>query len=188
MKLPILTRLWKDPVWSKVISTLIVALILAAFAYFKGWWPNISKALYQSSLWTVAKTPISNWLLILLSLFALGFVLCIVAIVILRSGKAIPDFLSYQTDIFYEIRWRWTYVGGKIDRLVSFCPICDYQLIPKEAGAYAAAPRTLYECEDEDCRSFAKVIDLPQEEIENRILRSIQKKLRTQIDSTTQKQ
>jgi hypothetical protein len=87
----------------------------------------------------------------------------------------------YTADTFFEIKWRWKYLGGQIDELVSFCPKCDYQIYPKRSGGFHAAPGFIYECED--CRSFAQVFDQPPEEIENKILRMIQKKLRAQMSA-----
>jgi hypothetical protein len=176
MKMPVVSKLWKDPVWSKVIA----GLILVALAYFSGWWwPHISGAFLQGVLWILAKTQVPNWLLILLSILALGFVGCVILITMMLRDKQTADWLSYSTDTFFEMKWRWTYVGGHIDKLAPFCPQCDLQIIPKRTG-YRAASQVLYECED--CNSFARVIDLPQDEMEARIHRLIQKKLRAHHD------
>jgi hypothetical protein len=176
MKVPAVLKLWKDPVWSKVIA----GLILAALVYFfRGWWPHASRGFLQAVLWTVAKTQVPNWLLIVLSILALGFVGCVILITMMVRDKPTVDFLSFTTDTFFEMKWRWVYEGRHIENLVPFCPKCDFQIIPKRTG-HRAASQVLYECDD--CSSFVHVIDLPPEEIEDRIIRLIQKKLRAHHD------
>ena len=96
MMMPLLSELWKDPVWSKVISGLILAGFGSLLFYFKGWWPRIYDALRQAIAWPVAKTRVPNWLSIALSILALGFVRRFI-VMRLRSKPA-PDFLSYTTD------------------------------------------------------------------------------------------
>jgi hypothetical protein len=63
-------NLWSDPVWSKVIATVIVS-VPGVFVYFAGWWPAIVQAGRNS-------TAVPNWLLA-----ALG--LCIVACMVLST-------------------------------------------------------------------------------------------------------
>ena len=93
LKVPIVSKLWKDPVWSAVIAALVVAVL----TYFTGWWPNISRALLQGIHWTLAKTQVPNWLLIILSVLAIGLVGCIVLIAVMARTKATSNFLSYTT-------------------------------------------------------------------------------------------
>jgi hypothetical protein len=38
---------------------------------------------------------------------------------------------NYTEDDFFGLRWRWDIRSGEIKNLNSFCPACDYQILPK---------------------------------------------------------
>lgn len=56
-------KIWKDPVWSMVIATGILALIGAIATYFLGAWPTIKS--FSVSIWGFisSSTATPNWLL-----------------------------------------------------------------------------------------------------------------------------
>lgn len=84
----------------------------------------------------------------------------------------------YTTDEFFGIRWRWRYGNdGGVYGLVSFCPACDYQVYAADASAYIVAPHISYRCED--CDRTLGEFEGTSEELENRVIRAIQKKIRT---------
>jgi hypothetical protein len=172
-----ISKIWRDPVWATVIGGLIIAVLLA---FFKSWWPHITSASIRGILWAMGKTAIPNWLLILLSVCALAWVMVLVAAMSSRRSEYRPvtPCFNYYEDSFFELKWRWTYGHNwRIEKLFPFCPRCDYQIIPQELG-YGTQ---LYQCED--C-GFQKRLDMLQSEIEGRVIRSIQKKLRGAPDQS----
>jgi hypothetical protein len=181
MKKPLISKLWHDPVWSKVIAAALLLIVGAAWSYFQGLWPAIGALVAHAALWTQKRTPIPNWLLVLLSISA---VVTIAAGSFILWTAIFPEeddrgWRSYTEDEFFGIRWRWRYGhdGGVYD-LHSFCPVCDYQVYAANASAFRAVPRIAYRCEDCGGRTLAEFDGVP-DELENRVIRSIQKKLRT---------
>lgn|SRR3990172_993287 len=173
-------KVWSDPVWSKVIAGAILTGLASLVAYLAGWWPNIVSFVSEIGSLGASSTRVPNWLLALLIL-AGTVVLVLVGVTLwalLFSRDAPPSFRSYTEDVVFGIRWRWRYdTGGVIYNLVSFCPKCDYQIFPRNVAAFQPVDRLQYKCED--CGAVVREFEIAFEEIESRVMRHIQKNLRT---------
>jgi hypothetical protein len=139
----ILKKYWHDPVWSKVIAVAIVGLAGIAWASYRHWWSMIWLRITDVHAYMVSTTPVRHWVFGLLVLIAALFVMMVIGITvsthqpeknpfgnIVPVAVARPEWLSYTTDYFYELRWRWKYRDGDIKDLNAFCPRCDYQMVP----------------------------------------------------------
>lgn len=180
MKKSLISRLWHDPVWSKVIAAAVLIAAGAVGSYFQGFWPTIGAAVTRVVLWIQESTLVPNWLLIILSICTVATLIVggvmLWAIIFPEAGGR--GWRAYTTDEFFSIRWRWHYGSdGGVYGLHSFCPACDYQVYAANASAFRAVPRIIYRCED--CGWTLKEFEGTPEELENRVIRAIQKKLRT---------
>lgn len=99
----------------EIRNSVIAGVILLATPFlFKGF-----------RLLFLGKVEISFWLLILLSLCSV--ILFIIILFRIRS----PKWVSYTTDMFDGMTWRWTYIG--FDYVISppypYCPDDDTKLV-----------------------------------------------------------
>ncbi len=175
-----ISKLWHDPVWSKVIAAAVLVLAGIIWSYFQWFWPSIGAAASNTAKWMLNRTPTPNFLLIILS--ACTLVLLVFGAIILWAiiFPAAHDvgWQSYTMDKFFGIRWRWTYGSdGAVIGLYSLCPVCDYQVFPVNVSSFRVAPRIAFQCEDcgRDLGQFEGI----SKELENRVIRGIHKKLRT---------
>lgn len=172
----VLRRIWADPVWSKVISTVIIAVPGSA-ALWAGWttfltWINACIAFLGNA------TAVPNWLLaigVILSLIALGSGFLLAAIAL--RGAVNPSPNTYRRDYFIGMVWRWRYgIDNRVYDIVPFCPHCDFQIIPRRANAYQAVDCLVFECEH--CGRFNTTINESWDDIERQVERRIHLKLR----------
>jgi hypothetical protein len=130
-------KLWHDPVWSKVIAAVIVAVPASVATYLLDWWPAIGRFAAQSYAFIFGSTNTPNWILLLLIVLAVPTGLLSGAIVwqaVFPQKSAGPSWLNYTTDMFYGLRWRWKFLnGGEIYDTFIFCPHCDYQVIAHQS-------------------------------------------------------
>lgn len=142
-----LTRIWKDPVWASVIA----AGMTAFASYLAGWWPAVAQAAKDVWIFFVAASPAPHWVICLLVLLALPTV--VVGILlgwqsVRPSPASRPDWYGYTEDTFFGLRWRWSYSSiGRIQRLNTFCPHCDYQVFWQDASSYSAVERISFKCD-----------------------------------------
>lgn len=176
-----IAKIWKDPVWSKVIATVIIATAGVAITYFGGLFPKVKGIFLNVWNFFVTKTLIYNWLIIIL---IIPFIILLIAFIshIINTAKGKGKFLSfrdYTSDNFDTLKWIWKYGSeGYIFDVVSLCPRCDYQIMPRFASAYRAAPRYEFKCDE--CGYNGGVFDGDYEEYEQKIKLKIQKNLRTE--------
>lgn len=173
----VLKKIWNDPVWSKVIAAGIVAAGGLFSTYRLNWWPGwITRRL--ASLWAYLLSPstVPHWLLVLLGLVGIPIiVLATVLVWIAVFPKATaPNWTSYTTDLFDGLRWRWRYANGCVDRLLSFCPHCDFQVYPDNTSPFAVIIN--FHCES--CGRNLGTCEGPDNRLNSRVTRLIQQKLR----------
>lgn len=174
-----LAKLWKDPVWAAVISTAIVAAGGAIGTYLLDFWPIIGAWLKSVAAYAVAPSQLPNWAIWLLGAVALPTLLVTLAIIwqAIRGSTEPDPRLQYVDDVILGLRWRWKYVsGGSLSDVHSFCPHCDFQVFPLNASAYNAVDRIAFRCDS--CGSDLAEFDESYDEIESKIRRFIQQKLR----------
>ena len=170
----------EHPIWSKVIASVITAGVLYFASLIPGFYLAIWSGIKYSGAWLIATIPIPYWLLILL-FFAAVIVIGKVALRLFTSPGALKTEYDYTQDQFWDIVWRWRYNRNDICQVVSFCPKCDMQIYPeREYGdmIYNKPDGSRFTCDH--CGQFNKVVPIHPNNIENSVVRKIQRKLRTE--------
>ncbi len=172
-----LTKLWKDPVWSKVIATGIIALIAVIATYILDLWPDIQSII--KILWDLitssTKTP--NWLLALMAAPCILFASDLISKFKYKESESL-SFTDYTEDEFDGLLWLWNYNDEKIVHLHSICPKCSYQIIPKSKPNYQRGG-SIYRYSCDDCGYASNSLSIEPHELEHNIRLKIQKNLRT---------
>jgi len=190
-------RFWSDPVWSKVISVGIVALLTwIGGALFKWWsWAGVFETVqgWGRGLWAFLMAPaaISHWLLGILILMAVIFILILFSVWVSAARtssqeasttapqiQSHPPWLSYTSDVFYNLRWRWAYTPTfAVDQssLAIFCTHCDYQLIGESHLPSDYTQQITFRCRS--CGRAVHVQEAPAQ-LEGIVLRLIHQKIR----------
>lgn len=173
-------KLWHDPVWSKVIAGVILALGATVAAYFLDWWPSIRVAIRNSIAFAFDSTLTSNWLLLLLVLLALPTLILIGAIAwqsVSPSKARSPTWQNYTTDIYFGLRWRWTYgTKGQIYDANTLCPHCDFQVYAKDVSTYRVIDHIAFHCDS--CGRHLGEFNESFNSLEDKVKRLVQQKLR----------
>lgn len=127
--LDLIKKVWKDPVWSKVISAGILALFVWLGYQFD--FIRNDKTIFFEFFQQEVKIQV--WIVFLILI--INIVLLFLSVrYILTLYKVDEDdlFHSYCYDKILGLTWRWDY--STIDQIInlhSFCPNCDFQLIKK---------------------------------------------------------
>jgi hypothetical protein len=175
-----ITGVWNDPVWSKVIASLIILLCGVILSFFKGWWPIIGQFTGVILSWFRNYSTIANWVFVLFIFCAIVVIglLVIITWAIFSKNNTEQNWRSYTTDEFFGIRWRWHLnANGAVDGIHSFCPGCDFQVFPRNVSYFGtSAPRIAFKCDD--CGRNIGEFEIPYEEMESRVERLIQKSIR----------
>lgn len=174
-------KLWNDPVWSKVIAGVILAAGATIGAYFLNWWPNIGRFIKKGYELAFLSTNVPNWLLGLMSILSLPVILIAAALIWEKihpkETKKGPEWLSYRSDIYFNLRWRWNYFeDGNIFDLHTFCPHCDFQVFPHNASSFRMIDRIGFRCDS--CGRNLGEMDESPDSLQNKVKRFIQQKLR----------
>jgi hypothetical protein len=172
----LICKVWADPVWSKVISAGIIATFIWLAPHV--FWAVLWGWLVRTFEFFDASTEVSNWLLGILVL-GCGATLVGLSLLIVSVFREQPDPLrDYHTDCFLSMIWRWKYASSaEIYDLIPFCPNCDFQIVPRFAGAYRIVERYSFHCED--CRLFTLERDEYFDDTLLIVKRSIHKKIRS---------
>jgi hypothetical protein len=169
----IVRNLWKDPVWSKVISSGLLVLIgwlTYQFEFVKGYIDFIL-IFFSRSL------EIPLWVICALIVVLSGFGFRIISRWITSNSEI--SFYSYNTDILYGLVWRRDYTSiDQIMNLHSFCPQCDYQLKPQynSTGFRPFDFFYSYDCDECSFKLNSRIEKI--EEFEERVIKKIQQKIR----------
>jgi hypothetical protein len=183
----LLKVIWKDAVWSKVISSAIIgagAALLTAITYLN-LWAKISDLLGSAqnvliNFWTFVflQTSIPNWLFGALILNLVLTIIRFAKIIVFSKDQVTPTTLTeldYTEDQFYQITWRWKYNSNRLPELSPFCSHCDYRVFPKLHGTYNES--ILFYCEN--CFSNLQRFEKSYEQIERDVILKIDYNLRT---------
>jgi hypothetical protein len=173
----------KHPIRNSVIASLITAAVTGLLlAIIPGGWPwvveRVGDGYCATAKWLRAPIEIPAWMLILLVLVACGVLAVgiIVVVAILRGSPAEPPKVTEGE--FFGIKWRWGYGPGGIERMATFCPVCDLQVHPKDGSQYRAIDSTVFRCDDGHWES--ELFDCSYEDLEDRVRRKIQQRLRSE--------
>jgi hypothetical protein len=172
MRGAVFSKVWNDPVWSKVISGVILAIGATGITYFLNWWPTIGNFFACSYAYIHASTTVPRWFILLVGLLALPTAIFLPALLWRTLFPLQASWKSYRSDLFFGIRWRWNYFGsGEIYDVHTFCPRCDFQLYAKDS--YRSI---VFFCES--CDQHLGAFDETYDSLENKTKRFIQQKLR----------
>jgi hypothetical protein len=174
-------KIWKDPVWSKVIATGIITVIASLYLYWQYGWLIIKNEAQNAYNFILSSTATPNWLLAIMAIPALLFIFAFAILLknILTNSKPLKNsYKNYVSDDFFGLKWIWSYYGdGSISNLHSLCPHCDYQVLAKNISSYYAVPKLAFECDE--CNYSAGVFKGDYSELEQKVKLKIQKNLRT---------
>jgi hypothetical protein len=182
MKQP-LTKYWHDPVWSKVIAGLILAIGSAAIVYFFNLLSAIKSFVTLCIEFALSKTAVSNLLLITAGLLSIPTVVFIVLLVWFKIFPQKPKLENltwrniYFADIFFGLRWRWKYTSGdaaNIYEVTTYCPHCDYQIFSNRTSIWDS-PISFY-CDS--CHEKLPTFGETYPQLESKVTRHIAKKIR----------
>lgn len=177
-----LKKLWHDPVFSKVIAGLILAvpgLIVAEVSglFFKiGNHVSAVKVFFEGPIDT--KLPLWQWALISI-FFLIGiFSTIFVSYKKFSKSEVIPNYFDqYTEDEFDGIRWRWSYFSGDIiNDFSSFCPKCDLEIEATPTPISRTGRHIVYKCPD--CKFQSQIFSGSESEHRQSILKQIERALR----------
>lgn len=181
-----LKKLWNDPVWSKVIAGVILAIGATFATFFFDWSSMIGKFVAQCYAFIVATTPIPNWVLLLIAILALPTVIFFGAVVWQKafpSRSTASSWKNYTTDFFFGLRWRWRYRGeGLIYDMHTFCRHCDFQVYAQDVSSYRVIDHLAFRCDS--CGCHLAEFQEAYASIESKTKRFIQQKIRNGTWST----
>ncbi len=103
----LIKKTWHDPVWSKVISFVILSGIGSTFIFLKGWWPITKENMPLLYLFLTKNNNIPNWTLILvytLIVIESGFIGRKIYIGYNRKIR-MCTWKNYTTDTFFGLKW-----------------------------------------------------------------------------------
>jgi len=149
----------RHPVLTNAAGGVLAAAILGALAQFAGWitlvtwWQAGVTALAVAWQWVTASTPVPHWFIGLMAVAVLGWLAVLVTLLTTNQKEVADVFnaLAYNSDIFFNMRWRWQWVPGVgPDNPTPFCLNCDMQLFAEQGFGAGVAGRIEFRCKD--CR------------------------------------
>ncbi|MFR9546122.1 MAG: hypothetical protein SNJ29_11165 [Rikenellaceae bacterium] len=158
-----IAKIWKDPVWSKVIST----VILGSFAYLCNLWSNgwVLLALKTAWSWIVAFLFFEIAIIwIICGFIGLILILFLYAKLTQKSPEsATIPFLSYTADVFGGYKYRWSYFKGysgkyEIENLHLICSKCETPMM-NDWGGYSC-PRCQNRVDEDRLKNNNEIIVL----------------------------
>jgi hypothetical protein len=168
-------KVWKDPVWSKVIAAGILFGVPAIVAYATNSWTIIGNFLTSIWHWLFETDTYPNWVLIPASI--LGISVLFLLILKLKNHFSQVIYLdSYTCDDFYNLKWRWSFdYSYSINTIQSFCPECDHELSGLKAFTHNRLHHW-YNCPD--CDFSSEVYKFTPDALHKKVILKIQKKMR----------
>lgn len=173
-------KIWDDPVWSKVIAGVILAIGAVITAYVLDWWATIGRWANKGWGFLFESTSIVNWLFVVMA----GCSLLVVLLAITFCWSALlgneknptRNWRDYRTDNLFGLRWRWQYSGGSIVSLYSCCPHCDYQVYAQDFSNDRFDPHIRFICDS--CGQMLGDHRESLASVENKVGRFIDQKIR----------
>ncbi len=173
----IIKKIWNDPVWSKIIAGVIIAVITFIWVYMKGLWFAINEFTLLFCMVLIKNISVPFWLLILISTLCISatFIILITIYGIYNKKNTVRNRKDYTTDTFFGLKWFWMYnYLDDITDLYSCCPKCLYQVNTD----YDHYNDIVYA----KCDRCGNVINIPLERNQNvkdRVVLSIQREIRS---------
>jgi len=144
-----LGKIWKDPVFSKIIATGLIFLIGAIGTWFFGIWPYLKNGLAYIYSGFIYEIYVPVWSLFL----AIPFLLFLFPMIQKFKKKEEPSFIKYTHDHILGIDWSWDWLPpGIYNKKYSIknvrprCPDCKSIL---EINDYSGQ---LVHCINDECK------------------------------------
>lgn len=173
-----LKKAWSDPVWSKVISAGILAIIAGVWVIFAQYYPAALSAYETVRKVALDSTPVPNWLLVL-GAPILGLLL----IKVVPKKKALekpsdPEWRQYTKDRFMGLDWTWSWSStNQITNVHSLCPNCKCQIDARYEGRRPNESAYRFDCDL--CGFKAEPQVGKYAEIERKVVRLAEQEIRT---------
>jgi hypothetical protein len=168
-----LKPIWGDPVWSKVISWAIIALLVLLGSYWVGAWPTIENHFRPLTSYAAGSSSIPNWIILIGAISFLFTVAAITKHLWLRFSP--PGWKDYTSDEILGINWRWRWDNNAIAGLIAFCPTCDME-VSGYTPEYTEFQTDFY-CDR--CNRSLQTLNMEPQYIADRVIREIERKVRT---------
>lgn len=170
-------KIWKDPVWSKVISAGVIGLAVYLINTSDIFIPILNKL----KLFMSKTLEVELWYIVFLNLSLLFFILLIIYLFVClyktQGGQSKNIEESYIEDYFFKIKWVWSYsINGDITNIVPLCPKCDYDLSPHNVDYDPFETELILDCDD--CDFSLKPMEITYSELKNQIKKKVQKQIR----------
>jgi len=178
-------KIWKDPVWSKVISVGILLILGVTSEHYIGWWNSLKIVIKSSILYLEQTTEINNWLIIVMGISTILILILLLLVIWSLIKESLIDndsqpWKNYTSDIFWGVECHWKYIGkeGIPYDIYFLCPKCKYQLYPLEYNDYQYFDSiTIFSCSNCNTK-YEKVLTHPIN-IKHKVELNVQQKLRT---------
>lgn len=128
-----LDKIWKDPVWSKVISAGIIALCVWGWNMLSGGWVvSVLQTLWHWIKVLLCFEVAIYWVLI----FTIAVMLICYIIWYIKQNQ-IPKHLSYRSGKINNYEYEWEYDEYDSPYLIQMvCPDCDTLMQPEHGFGY----------------------------------------------------
>jgi hypothetical protein len=170
-----LKKVWIDPVWSKVLGAIILALISGIVEFFTKVKPLtcIFNLLKQFIIIFAYKITIPIWGLILIALPTIFFIVIFIIILISKPPPRLISWQDYKMDNIDGIKWVWSWYRNDVSDLIALCPVCMCELESKQHPYKLGTD--LY------CQKCDKYIDLntSMNEFKEKVKKEIRRRVRT---------
>jgi hypothetical protein len=175
-----LKKIWKDPVGSEVIASIIISILGLVAVYIFGLWPLIKSWFSLAIEFLGDKSSVLNWVLILLviPLLAVGWVS--IMMLIGRFKKKVKNqrtYNNYVKDYFLGLNWHWDHGPYGIGNFHCLCPNCQFQIIPTQISGYEISERYQFKCSN--CNYSTEPFEGSFKQLEENVKMKVQHKLRT---------
>jgi len=176
-------KIWKDAVWSKIISVGILLAIGIISDHYISWWEKLKINLSKFILYLNQTVEFEYWKFYLLILGTSLFFLLIIIFSILKEksnyNKLKYPWEQYTTDTFFGVECHWEYSYNSTPTNIHYlCPSCHYELYPQSHyNVRYTDSTTIFKCEN--CKkTYEEVLTNPRY-VENKIILKVQQKIRT---------
>lgn len=166
------------PIRNSVIASLITASMIGMTSLVPGGWSWAFGILKRLFAWFVSPVSLPIWFVCILALgTSMGVIVTIGGWLAWREKE--DPIRTYTEDRFFDMRWSWSSCHGRINRLASFCPHCDFQVLPRPSTGYAAVDHVFYHCDE--CNRDLHDFPFSAQEVESRFIRKIQQEIRRKL-------
>ena len=187
-----MTTGWKVTLVGGIVATVVGGLILQALGAV-----DVLGRTFRAVLWLGASATVPRWTVALFWMLVGTNVTALVVFLKRRFSAPPPPWLSYLTDVFFGVRWRWQYFSNdyaiNLDSIVPFCPRCDHRLVADQRSktlprattlrresvtdawlAFNPTPETIFRCE---ACGFTHTEDGPMKEFARRVMWGIEHRI-----------